>query len=149
MKRAFAAALVAVPLLALPARAHIFQVLNSGCCGGCGPVNINAGLDFHCKVCAPGNFYGAPLGPWYNYWPLEAHFQTPAMPCYPYWPSPMALPGAAAAAGYCPYPAYPQVPVPGVAPASGTLPAARPLEPVGYQTGAQPSYQVPGLWLGR
>jgi hypothetical protein len=33
------------------------------------------------------------LGPWYLYWPLEAHFQTPAPPAYPYW-------GAASAAMY-------------------------------------------------
>lgn len=25
------------------------------------------------------------LGPWYQYWPYEAHFQTPALPMYPYW----------------------------------------------------------------
>ena len=31
------------------------------------------------------------LGPWYQYWPYEAHFQTPAMPMYPYW-SAMTLP---------------------------------------------------------
>lgn len=33
-----------------------------------------------------------PLGPWYNYWPLEAHFQVPAMPEYPYFPAPQTLP---------------------------------------------------------
>jgi hypothetical protein len=31
------------------------------------------------------------LGPWYQYWPYEAHFQTPAMPMYPYWGA-MTLP---------------------------------------------------------
>lgn len=25
------------------------------------------------------------LGPWYQYWPYEAHFQQPAMPQYPFW----------------------------------------------------------------
>lgn len=29
----------------------------------------------------------AQLGPWYSYWPYEAHFQTPALPQYPYWPT--------------------------------------------------------------
>lgn len=33
-----------------------------------------------------------PLGPWYNYWPLEAHFQVPAMPEYPYWGAPQTMP---------------------------------------------------------
>lgn len=33
-----------------------------------------------------------PLGPWYNYWPLEAHFQMPAMPEYPYFGPPQTLP---------------------------------------------------------
>jgi hypothetical protein len=33
-----------------------------------------------------------PLGPWYNYWPLEAHFQVPAMPEYPYFSAPQTLP---------------------------------------------------------
>jgi hypothetical protein len=35
-----------------------------------------------------------PLGPWYLYWPYEAHFQTPAMPEYPYWGAPQTLPPA-------------------------------------------------------
>jgi hypothetical protein len=45
---------------------------NNGC-GGCGS----------CGGCGGCN------GPWYTYWPLEAHFQTPAPTGYPYWPSPM------------------------------------------------------------
>jgi len=49
------------------------------------------------------------LGPWYLYWPLEAHFQTPAPTGYPYWPSAMSLP-----------PGSPGGPPPG-------------LQPVGYQ----------------
>lgn len=32
------------------------------------------------------------LGPWYLYWPHEAHFQTPALPQYPYWPTGQSLP---------------------------------------------------------
>jgi hypothetical protein len=55
--------------------------------------------------CGWGGNVTGPVGPWYLYWPLEAHFNAPAMPQYPYWPSPMGLaPGAsiggpAAAAG--------------------------------------------------
>ncbi len=33
------------------------------------------------------------LGPWYLYWPYEAHFITPAHPKFPYWPSGQTLPG--------------------------------------------------------
>ncbi|MFM7151463.1 MAG: hypothetical protein ACKO23_16625, partial [Gemmataceae bacterium] len=33
-----------------------------------------------------------PLGPWYNYWPLEAHFQVPAMPEYPFYSAPQTMP---------------------------------------------------------
>jgi hypothetical protein len=33
-----------------------------------------------------------PLGPWYNYWPLEAHFQAPAMPEYPFYSAPQTVP---------------------------------------------------------
>ena len=33
------------------------------------------------------------LGPWYLYWPYEAHFFTPAHPQFPYWPSPQTLYG--------------------------------------------------------
>jgi hypothetical protein len=33
-----------------------------------------------------------PVGPWYLYWPLEGHFQVPAVPQYPYWTAPQTLP---------------------------------------------------------
>jgi hypothetical protein len=44
---------------------------------------------------APAGQGGQPgvLGPWYLYWPLEAHFITPAHPQFPYWPSPQTLHG--------------------------------------------------------
>jgi hypothetical protein len=29
-----------------------------------------------------------PAGPWYTYYPYQAHFQTPAPTGYPYWPGP-------------------------------------------------------------
>jgi hypothetical protein len=92
-----AVAVVALAFTATPARAHgpvgfKFNIGGSlytdiapicgGCCGnGCGGGG------------------GGPLGPWYNYWPLEAHFQTPAMPEYPYWPA-MGTAGEAAAYGH-------------------------------------------------
>ena len=49
------------------------------------------------------------LGPWYLYYPYEAHFQQPALPQYPYW-------GASTLPNGLPYlsPGYPgQGPVPG------------------------------------
>src|SRR5579862_7127285 len=40
--------------------------------------------------------YGGILaGPWYSYWPYEAHFISPAPTGYPYWPAPQTLPGQA------------------------------------------------------
>jgi len=31
-----------------------------------------------------------PAGPWYSYYPYQAHFQTPAPTGYPYWPGPQS-----------------------------------------------------------
>jgi hypothetical protein len=90
MKRyVLAVALLVLPLMATPARASgsigfnfsfspCFPFVNIGLlCGGCGPCG-------GCCGCGSG---GCGMGPWYSYWPLEAHFQTPAMPDYPYWPT--------------------------------------------------------------
>lgn len=50
------------------------------------------------QPCPPGGqnqSMGRPgvLGPWYLYFPYEAHFAVPAHPQYPYWPSPQTLGG--------------------------------------------------------
>ena len=97
MRKLFGAALLALSLLPGAASAHGF----SGC-GGClcwnwpqFKIHAKCNFCFNISSCCPGG--GAQLGPWYNYWPLEAHFQTPAFPNYPYWPSPQTLPGDAAA----------------------------------------------------
>jgi hypothetical protein len=114
MKKLFLAALLALPFFAVSARAD-------GCgCGGCCflPCRVDAGVNFHFKVTGAGDYSVGQLGPWYLYWPLEAHFQTPAPTGYPFWPSPMALPQDAAAYG---------------APAAGNF------QPAGY-SGATPSY---------
>ena len=82
MKKAYLAALLALPMFAVAAQAD-----------GCWfPQRIDARIDFHFKVTGPGDYQVGQLGPWYLYWPLEAHFQTPAPTGYPYWPSPMGLP---------------------------------------------------------
>jgi hypothetical protein len=48
------------------------------------------------------NGQGVPgvLGPWYLYWPLEAHFVTPAHPLYSAWPGCQTLPGGAGAVAH-------------------------------------------------
>jgi hypothetical protein len=40
------------------------------------------------KCCWPCRGY-AYVGPWYLFWPHEAHFNAPAPTGYPYWPTPM------------------------------------------------------------
>ncbi len=136
MKKVYWAALLALPLLALPARANWF------------PFRVEAGGNVYLRVNdgqCPG---GCQLGPWYQYFPYEAHFQSAAPIGFPYWPGPQTLPPQAAA----PYqyqqfqPAYP--PAPAAAPVQGAqLQQARYdppyFQPVGY------SYQAPSYWYGR
>jgi hypothetical protein len=92
MKKLFFAALLALPVFAVSARAD-------GCGCGCWfPSRVDARFDFHFKVAGPGDYSVGQLGPWYLYWPMEAHFQAPAPTGYPYWPAPMGLPPQTAAA---------------------------------------------------
>jgi hypothetical protein len=76
-------------------------------------------------------------GPWYLYWPLEAHFQNPAPIGYPFWPSPMGL---APNVGN----QNPMMPSLGCAPPMGPpmMPPVQPagLQPVNYQ---YPYYYAP------
>jgi hypothetical protein len=46
------------------------------------------------------------LGPWYLYWPHEAHFQTPAPTGYPFWPTGMTAEGYGAPCGGGSCPSY-------------------------------------------
>jgi hypothetical protein len=89
MMKRFALALVALAAVSLPARAAGVPI----------GFNLNFGISAYvsvspigCNSCYGGGYGGggAPLGPWYSYWPMEAHFQTPAPTGYPFWPSPMA-----------------------------------------------------------
>jgi hypothetical protein len=108
MKKTLWAAALLGACLAVPAPARAEGLL---------PGRINIGWNFHVGVSpAPG----PQLGPWYLYWPLEAHFQPPAPAVFPGWPpSPMSLPqgfrpppvslqpAAYHSAGYAPHaPAY-------------------------------------------
>lgn len=102
MKKLLGAALLAVPFLVVSAEARA-----SDCCmasGSCGP---SPGLCIPCWLkrlwpaggCCEGynplNVRGCLAGPWYSYWPYEAHFMTAApvtgaypFGCnYPYWPT--------------------------------------------------------------
>ncbi|MFO0877030.1 MAG: hypothetical protein U0840_06620 [Gemmataceae bacterium] len=60
-----------------------------------------------------------PLGPWYNYWPLEAHFQVPAMPEYPYFSAPQTMPVVPPAPYKAQQPGQGQGGFPGAAPYGG------------------------------
>ncbi len=119
MKKLMAAALLAVPFLASSVRA---DGCGSGCkictpcvricipsfcmkvwCKGCPPCGSPCGGGGGCGLlgsfcggnCGYGGGLNGPVGPWYLYWPLEAHFNAPALPQYPYWPAPMGMaPGA-------------------------------------------------------
>jgi hypothetical protein len=84
-----------------------------------------------------------PLGPWYNYWPLEAHFQVPAMPEYPYWGAPQTMPVVppapyGAKPAFTPAPAYGMGGLPngGFAPGGNAAPPAA-MPPASNQPQAQ------------
>lgn len=85
MKKLFAVAVLVLPLLATPAWA-----------GGWPPYKVEVSGHINLRI-VNAKALSAKLGPWYQYWPLEAHFQTPALPHYPSWPSRQSLPGGAAA----------------------------------------------------
>ena len=124
MKTSLWAAALVVAGLVLPGRAHADGLL---------PGRIDLGLHFH--LSARGPYSGTQLGPWYLYWPLEAHFQPPAPMAYPYWP----LAGAQALPPGFRAPILPPgAPIPKSA-------AAKPasFQPVGYWGPA------PGYWYGR
>ena len=112
MKRIFGVALLVLPLLVGSA-----QATNGW------PFNVQAGGSFYIKG-GPGPTCPQ-AGPWYLYWPLEAHFVAPAPTGYPYWPAPQGLPNINIGGPTCP----PGVPVPQVvAPppvATAPLPAAQ------------------------
>jgi hypothetical protein len=144
MSKRIGVALLALPLLAAPARA--------GCCWG--PFKFDAGIDFHAQCVSTCNGVPAQLGPWYLYWPLEAHFQVPSPLSYPYWGPPQGLPGGFWTSGGHPPPvaAAPAAPVAAPAPVPAPAPPHA-INPAGYQAptfqpvGYHP--QVPSYWYGR
>jgi hypothetical protein len=81
MKKILWAGALIAACLALPGRASAHGLL---------PGHIDIGAKFYVNFGGP---QGPQCGPWYLYWPLEAHFQPPAPAAFPYWPaSPMSLP---------------------------------------------------------
>lgn len=119
MKRLLILAALAVALQAGPASAQFVKI--SGVPGsGCGSGN-----------------QPPPLGPWYNYWPLEAHFQVPAMPEYPYWSAPQTLPIGRPGGQYG---GHGQMPHYGGAPAmaGGGYPGMSPYAALGAYAGMNP-----------
>jgi hypothetical protein len=128
MKRYLWAGLLVLPfLLAVPSRAHAWG-------WGCPPCRIEAGANWYLRVNSTGPL--PQLGPWYLYWPLEAHFGPPAPTCYPYWPQPMTLPTGAHG--------------PGAPPAPFAVPPAQaaPLKPTSWQPVGY-TYSVPNYWYGQ
>ena len=68
MKKLILAALAVLPLIAASARAD-------GCGPFCGcwfPSRVDAGINVHLGCHGPYDCPGQ-LGPWYLYWPMEAH----------------------------------------------------------------------------
>jgi hypothetical protein len=150
MKKILAALALSLVLPAATCRAGDF------CCSGghCGSISYG----FRFKICgclkwspcgpccgggsAPCCFGGdggggGGAGPWYSYWPLEAHFQVPAPTGYPYWPNPMdsnVVPQQLQHYGYA---------GPGVYVAPQPAPATPGVhQPVGY------FQQAPSYWYG-
>jgi hypothetical protein len=145
MTKRFGLALLALPLLALPVHAGDDPFAPSL------PWKVDCGANFHFKVLTQENGWGCALGPWYNYWPLEAHFQTPALPQYPFWPAPQALvPGGTAAT--IPFPPCPPQAIPYAAPAAASpAPVSTPrgaatFKPVGYDASGYYVYPPAAPW---
>jgi hypothetical protein len=88
MKKLLAAVLLSVPFFAVPSTAWAwggFSLSVPGC-----PLKFEAGANAYVRCTDSCNAPQA--GPWYLYWPLEAHFGPPAPTGYPFWPSNMTLP---------------------------------------------------------
>jgi hypothetical protein len=124
---------VALTLMTLPAQAR----------AACWPCQMNCEPLFKFYFsCGPH----VQLGPWYHYFPYEAHFQTPApVGPFPNWQSPVAV-----APAVPDLPAFPATPAPPPAPWQGPTPQPV-VPPTGYlqPTGYYGQQQVPSYWYGQ
>jgi hypothetical protein len=142
MQKRLWTALLAVPLFAVPAQAqypgnnHFVMP----------PTHLNGGLTLNFNLFAGGG--QTQLGPWYQYWPYDAHFQLPpplgqSMPGPSFMtlpPQMMGNPNPGPAPGWTP-------PAPTPLPPGGSSGATQrtSFQPVGYYYyGSAPSY-----WYGR
>jgi|GEM_PF-2466090 hypothetical protein len=123
MKRIFGIALLALPL-----------AIGSVHAEGCWPFNVNMGGSFYFQ--SSRGLAAPQAGPWYLYWPLEAHFVAPAPTGYPYWPPAQALPPTTIGGPACPpgvpvapAPVAPAAPVPAVPPPVTTAPSPQATPP--------------------
>jgi hypothetical protein len=128
MKRIFGVALLALPLAAASVHAEGW------------PFNIQAGGSFYLRG---ANGTAPQAGPWYLYWPLEAHFVAPAPTGYPYWPAPQGLPPMTFGGPTCP-PGVPVAPPPvAAAPVAPPPVATAPVAPPPVMTMPAPAQPVP------
>jgi hypothetical protein len=127
MKKLLLTGLLVLPVLALPAPVHAWGCFPPWKFEVGGYVRVNRGA-----ACAQA-------GPWYLYWPLDAHFNVPAPTGYPFWPNPMSLPGMAPAGPPAPAPVPPQMP----------LVPTEPLKPAGVHPVGYNYYQPPDYWYSR
>lgn len=112
MKKLFGLAFLALPLTIGSIRAEGW------------PLNIQANCCFSFKSTRGPAMPQA--GPWYLYWPLEAHFVAPAPTGYPYWPPSQGLPNISFGGPSCPPPQVYAPPPVVAAPPVVTMPAPAP-----------------------
>lgn len=134
MQRMLWTALLAVPLLAQPAQAQMF------CQKTLPPAHLDGGLTLNFNLFAGGG--QTQLGPWYLYWPYQAHFNmAPPLGASMPGPSFMTLPMPMAGQQNW----MPPAPTPmQQAPANGPTQRAS-FQPVGYYYYSQ----APAYWYGR
>jgi hypothetical protein len=149
MKKLFGIALLALPFFAVSAQAQF----------GPHKLQIEGSWSFTFR-----NNAWPQTGPWYLYWPLEAHFVAPAPTGYPYWPGPQVLPKMSIGGPAVPPPPVyappPAAVVPAPVPAAPPAAAGPALQPTSYYPtpytrqapGAYPiiyTGQAPSYWYDR
>jgi hypothetical protein len=142
MKYLLRAALLALPLLAVPTRANAHgETLCSIADAFASKLRCLAYPA--CGCCGCGGGCGGAY-PWYSYWPYEAHFQTPAHPEFPFWPRPMTAYPPQQYNAPSPAPSYMPILPTGYGYQTGYY------QPTGYgyQTGYYQPPVYPSYWYG-